>query len=192
VPTDITYANDFKEINKYCDRVRIMAYDQERIDLKLNAANTDPYAPVADVVWVEKVIVLAAQDIDKRKLVLGIPTYGYEWDMFADEDGDMRYSKLWSFNPGYALDVAGKLGLSPVRGASGEMMLTYPASQSPDPIIPLPNATRVMVWSDAEAIREKVELAKKLGIRGVAIFKIDGGQDPELWSALNTAHAISP
>ncbi|MDB5224419.1 MAG: Copper amine oxidase domain protein, partial [Candidatus Adlerbacteria bacterium] len=34
------------------------------------------------------------------------------------------------------------------------------------------------------AIKAKVDLAKKLGVRGVAIFKIDGGEDPAMWSVL--------
>jgi len=41
-----------------------------------------------------------------------------------------------------------------------------------------------MTWSDAEAIAEKVELARKLGVRGVAVFKFDGGEDPEMWEIL--------
>ncbi len=36
-------------------------------------------------------------------------------------------------------------------------------------------------WSDAVAIKDKVDLAKRLGIRGVSIFKIDGGADPAMW-----------
>ena len=41
-----------------------------------------------------------------------------------------------------------------------------------------------MVWSDAQAIKSKIDLAKKLGVRGVAIFKIDGGEDPAMWEIL--------
>ena len=185
IPSDIAYANDFKEINKYCDRVRIMAYDQGRIDLKLNKANSDPYVAVADINWVRKVMELAAVDIDRSKLLIGVPTYGYEYDMFPSVNGDgtMSYSRLWSFNPGYASDTAAALNITPTRGSSGEPMLTFPASLSTESI-PLPNATRVLVWDDAQAIQQKVDLALELGLRGVAIFKVDGGQDPNMWNAL--------
>jgi spore germination protein YaaH len=184
IPSDIEFANDFTEINKYCNRVRIMAYDQGRIDLKLNKENSDPYIPVADAQWVRKVMELASKEIDNEKLVIGVPTYGYEYDMFLDSDGDIRYSRLWSFNPGYAKETQDALGISPVRNSAGELFLTYPASQSLDPAIPLPNATRVMSWSDSEAIRQKIELAKELGLRGVAVFKFDGGEDQGVWSVL--------
>lgn len=186
IPKDIEYANDFGELNKHCDRVRIMTYDQERIDLKLNGENPNPYVAVADKRWVEKVMRLAALDIDKDKLLIGVPTYGYEYDTFPsrDDPSKIEYSRLWSFNPGYAAEVMAKLNLTPSRTSGGELSLVYPAAQSIDPSIPLLNATRVLVWSDAEAVRDKAELARSLGLRGVAVFKIDGGQDPNTFSVL--------
>src|SRR3989344_1224054 len=45
---------------------------------------------------------------------------------------------------------------------------------------------RMMVWPDAESVRQKVELAKRLGVRGISIFKLDGGQDPNIWNVLAT------
>lgn len=206
VPKDLSFANDFKQLNKYCDRVRIMAYDQQTIDLKLNKEadqKGEVYAPVADPRWVEKAMKLAAKDISKKKLVLGIPTYGYEYDVTAYADGYTN-DLLWSFNPGYALPIAAQHGIAPARNAAGEIWFSYnvpaqgttPSSQPKSASLAAETALaeakanntsrtfRVMWWSDAEAIRQKVELAKKLGLRGVAVFKIDGGEDPMMWEYL--------
>lgn len=189
IPAFIEYANDFSQMNQYCDRVRIMAYDQGRADLTLNDERDDPYVPVADVAWVEKVMRLAAEEIDPSKLSIGVATYGYEYDMFPKSSGSetIKYSRLWAFNPGYATATAETLGLQPIRNTAGEVFLTFPAHLSPEESIPLPNATRVLSWSDALAIEQKVTLAKKLGLQGVAIFKIDGGEDAGLWSVLENA-----
>ncbi len=91
----------------------------------------------------------------------------------------MQYSQLWSFNPGYATGIVTKLGIAPVRDKAGELTLSFSASKSPAPPIPLPNATRVLSWSDAESIRQKAELAVKYDLRGIAIFKID---EKTFWS----------
>ena len=42
----------------------------------------------------------------------------------------------------------------------------------------------ILWWSDAQAIADKIALARKLGVRGVSVFKIDGGADPNLWTVL--------
>lgn len=207
IPKDIEYANDFTAINKYCDRVRFMTYDQQTVDVKLGAAAEGPYGPVSDVRWVEKAIREAMKTIPKNKIVIGVPTYGYEWDVTAYADG-YTYDLLWSFNPRYGIELAQKHNITPARNEGGEMGFTYIPEHSTASIpivrtaISWPgnlvasaaaavaqaqntNVTfRMMTWSDAEAIDQKIELAKKLGVRGVAIFKIDGGGDPLMWDHL--------
>jgi len=209
VPATIEYANDFKEINKYCDRVRIMAYDQQTADWKLNEANPKPYAPLSDKAWVKKVMDLAAKDISKDKLVMGIPTYGHEYEITVNPTGPMGYKKLWSLNPVYATDTAKKERATASRAPHGEMRLAYVpktsaaykskakvpsgTSKADQPIelakahvkaTGKPAVVNVMWWHDAGAIKEKVQLAQSLGIRGVAIFKIDGGADQKMWDVL--------
>jgi spore germination protein YaaH len=189
LPDKLDYANDYVAINKYCDRVQIMTYDQGTIDLKLNtAANQKPYIPISDPKWVEKVMTLAAQTISKKKLVIGVPTYGYEYDLVPLQQG-YRYEMNWAFNPRYATDLAAELGLTPTRNTAGEMSFVYQATTTPAiagaaaAFPPL----RIAWWSDASSVKDKVALARKLGLAGIAIFKIDGGEDPKIWSVLPPA-----
>ncbi|MES2213940.1 MAG: glycosyl hydrolase family 18 protein [Patescibacteria group bacterium] len=183
-PKDV--ANDYKAINKYCDRVRIMAYDQGRVDQRLDQSNPGIYAPVADPQWVNKVVALAALDISKSKIILGIPTYGYEYAITAGGVGGYSYERLWAFNPLYALQIAAPLNIMPTRTSAGELSFNYypDASSTPWNGLRADLKTNTMVWSDAIAIKQKVDLAKKLGLKGVAVFKIDGGVDPLAWNYL--------
>jgi spore germination protein YaaH len=208
IPKDLEYANDFVAINKYCDRVRFMTYDQQTIDVRLGKEADDKkevYGPVADVRWVEKAIREAMKTIPKRKIMIGVATYGYEWDVKAYDDG-YQYDLLWTFNPRYGIELTEKHNIIPQRNLGGEMGITYipegSAMTLPRPVSAWPGnlvaaaalavastnntnmSFRMLTWSDAVAIRQKVELARRLGVRGVSVFKIDGGQDPGLWDAL--------
>lgn len=213
-PADATqYANDYAAINKYCDRVQLMTYDQETVDVPLNkAADGSPYIPIADPKWVESVVNLAAKTISKKKLEIGIATYGYEWQVTPLSVSGFRYDMQWAFNPRYATALAAALGIAPTRNSAGELSFTYApsaASAAAGGAAPaedsssgtgLPQATTtysdgsttpasagsydVLWWSDASAIAQKVALAEKLGVRGVAIFKLDGGEDQDLWNVL--------
>lgn len=195
------YANDFVAMNQYCDRVRFMTYDQQTADMKRNAeaeAAGQLYAPVADVVWVEKAIREAMKTISKNKIVMGVATYGYEWDVTTYADGH-TYDLLWSFGPNYATPIAAQYGITPTRQFSGELGFSYvpngTTSQIPNSAnvaaVALSTAQsnnsnhtfRYMVWQDAEAVKQKVDLARKLGIKGVAAFRLDGGQAVGFWEA---------
>ena len=211
IPPDAEiYANDFTAINKYCDRVKLMTYDQQGVDQLLAstaASSSTLYAPVADPAWVEKVVALTSKSIKLSKIEIGIPTYGYEYDVTAYANDQYLYDILWTFNPGYATQIEQQFGVAPTRAPWGEMELTYinsskgsstpPLSMSPYAGLAAAAAAstyatnsnghldfRMLVWPDAQAIAGKIALAKALGVRGVAIFKLDGGEDPGIWSVL--------
>jgi spore germination protein YaaH len=201
-PEATMYSNDYVAINKYCDRVRIMAYDQRTFDVKLNKAGEGPYIPVADIAWVEKVINLAAKDIKKSKLVIGIPTYGHEYAVTPLPNGTFTYTRKWAFNPQYAFDLIAKYHPTVTRNRAGEMSFTYvptdvaQSTLGTDPTTLEGSAStqtttaqgkpayNIVWWSDGKAIEQKIALAKKLGVKGVALFKIDGAQDQSLWEIL--------
>lgn len=197
------YANDYAEINKYCDRVRLMTYDQGTADVVLNKARFAPYIPVSDPGWVGKVIELTKQSIPAKKLVIGVATYGREYEMRSLGGNSYSYDYQWAFNPRYATDLAKELGITPKRNSAGELSFTYSPSQAEAPSASESTQTgtgntstetatnagvqngngavNIVWWSDAEAIKVHIEQAKAYGLKGVAIFKIDGGEDPAMW-----------
>jgi spore germination protein YaaH len=209
IPPDATvYANDFTQINKYCDRVKFMTYDQQGIDQQLAtaaASSSQLYAPVADPVWVTKVITLAKKSIKPNKILIGVPTYGYEYDVTAYAGNQYTYDIVGVFNPGYATQIMQQYGVQPTRNTSGELMLTFvPAGTSTLPVsssgasalfaataatayadaVNTHSTFRMLDWPDATSVAQKAQLAKDLGVRGIAIFKLDGGEDQGIWTVL--------
>lgn len=211
VPATIEYANDYKAIGTYCDRVEIMAYDQQRADIKLDAARQGaPYIPLSDVDWVEKVIKLAIQDIPPEKIMLGVPTYGHQYTVTVFPQWYKDYARVGSLNLPDALDLSKQYKVTPGRNAGGEMSFAYFPAASVFKILsglPVPQGTQrgfeaaaqallyanysgasaqfnVVWYSDAGAVERKVALAKKYGLRGIALFKIDGQEDQNIWNVL--------
>lgn len=212
VPNPLLYSNDFEVISDVCDTVEIMAYDQQRADLKLNEKRSGaPYIPVADVEWVEKVVKLALQDIPAEKIFLGVPTYGRHWDVTVAPNWYKDYKSVGALNLPDMLDVAKDYKVKPVRNSAGEMGFAYIPKSSTLKFpknLKIPKNTadgnkvaaqalayanktgetvtiRYASYSDAGAILQKIELAKDYGLRGIAMFKIDGEEDKKVWKFLD-------
>jgi spore germination protein YaaH len=171
----VEYANDYKMIGKSCDQVRIMAYDQGQDDANLvnqNKVNGNVYRPVADIEWVEK-------------LLIGVPTYGYKYEIIpASGTTGPRYPRVGSMNFNYISDLLTMLQMTPLRNSAGELSFTYATSTGVNGE-QFGEWKQFLVWySDSQAIADKVRLAKLYKLAGIAIFKIDGGQDPTLWTML--------
>ncbi|MEK7462452.1 MAG: glycosyl hydrolase family 18 protein [Patescibacteria group bacterium] len=211
VPAKVEYSNDYKVINSECDWVEIMAYDQQRADIKLNEERKGvPYMPVADKDWVEKVIQMAVKDIDENKIMLGVPTYGRAWDVAVAPEWYRDYTRVAGLNHPRIMELS-KIYKSKIgRTAGGEATISYfPKDYALGKIIqktvkkapkgtpkgfePVARAlkyatdknqevsVRFVTWSDATAIKDKLNLVNKYNLRGTAIFKVDGEEDPKIW-----------
>ncbi len=214
VPKNLEYSNDYEAINKYCDWVEIMTYDQQRADIKLNDQRRGvPYMPVADKAWVEKVVKLAVEDIDPDKIMLGVATYGRAWDVTVAPDWYKDYTKVATLNQPRIMELS-KIYKSKIgRTAGGEAVITYfPEDYALGKVIKkavkkAPKGTpkgfeaagqalkyatdknqevsvRFVTWSDATAIKDKIKLAEKYNLKGLAIFKADGEEDQKIWKLI--------
>jgi len=199
------YAENYTVLNRYCDEVRVMAYDQQTIDIKLNAVkgNGQLYAPVADPAWVKKVIAETVKWVNPRKVMLGIPTYGYEYQV-SWQGGITTYERVRSFTFFDAMDRAESMGIEPVRNNAGELNFTYASSThiNVSPVListvasafvptalaagpnPLAPTTFFVSFPDAQSELDKVALAKQYNLRGVIFFKADGTMDPAIFDEL--------
>jgi len=184
---DVAFANDYTVLNKYCDQVRIMAYDQGTIDVQLVASKgtSQLYSPVADPDWVAKIVALAAKDIAPSKIVLGIPTYGYMWGLTMGTNGQWQYDRLRAINYDEAMALAQTVGATPKRNNAGELSYSYVATTTTDgTFTPITPQLRFVDFTDGPAVADKVALAHKMKIGGVVLFKADGEGDPTQWAAL--------
>lgn len=212
IPATIAYANDYETIADVCDRVNIMAYDQQRADIAENDANKGaPYIPVSDVDWVRKVLDITLDTIPADKVVLGIPSYGHEYEVLVTPQQYAEYRRVSAYNIPSIENKMDDKNATAGRASSGELAFTYLGlgKQSPQHIagytIPRntpkhleaaarslaytnatgqPSVFNYVTWSDAEAMKDKIDLAQEFGLRGVVFFKIDGQEDEDVWEEL--------
>ena len=163
------WANDFRVLDKVCDQVRIMAYDRWSIDAA-GRNNTGPRLPShAGRKWVEEVVKYSVSRIDRKKLYLGVATYGWEFEERKRNSRSLyRRVRARSYT-----DLADRLGAGKANGA-----------RRPGGELQVRNGNRLVVMPDAQTIEDRISLARRRRLRGVVLFKMDGQEDPQMWRVL--------
>jgi spore germination protein YaaH len=180
-PIDSRYSKVTKEILAKIE----YSYDQIDGDVQLVTANKrELYRPVADITWVKKVLTLTMRDIPASKIVVGVATYGYKYEYTTSADGSIAYRKIGSMNYKYAEELATSLGIKPIRNKAGELQFSYSTTTDLSNKTPGTAKNYFITYSDSGAIKEKIRIAKLYKTGGVAIFKIDGAQDPKIFEVI--------
>lgn len=210
VPAVLQRANNYPVIGVVCDRIQIMAYDQQRADLTLNDTRKgEPYIPLADKAWVEKMVkyTVEHEGLPAAKIMLGIPTYGHNYMVTVAPDWFKEYGRIGALNPPDIEELQDEYDVEPGRTEGGELAFTYFHKNTPFNILnqlPTPEGTRkgmeaaakallfanatgmevsirMITYADAGAAEDKIKIAEKYGLRGVAVFKWDGEEDENIW-----------
>jgi spore germination protein YaaH len=153
-----TLAYSYQLLGEVADQVRVMTYD--------HSWSGSEAGPVAPLDWVSSVIDYAVERVPADKLMLGVPTYGYDW---VGTRGEVVSAVE-------AVELADEVGAEPVWDeASGSWTFGYER-----------DGEQHTVWyEDARSLSAAQDLAAEAGLRGVAIWQL-GGEDPEVWPALAT------
>jgi len=162
-------AHDYKAHGEIVDFVIIMTYEW-------GWSGGPPYA-VAPVDLVEDVIRYATSVIPSRKIVMGMPLYGYDWPLPYMPGG--KWARRLS--PQDAIRIAAE------RGAT----IRFDAqTQSPTYRYYGDNTIQHEVWfEDARSVRAKLLLVNKYDLRGVSYWLL-GLSFPQNWLVLSDMYNI--
>lgn len=135
---------DYAKIGEIADEVILMTYDEHWF-------KGEP-GPIASYPWVEKALNYAISKIPKEKILLGVANYGYDWASTGNKvvtaDSVKRLQTIYG----------GKI---------------YWSDYYKEAYYQYEDGVKHQVWFENEySLKYKLDLARKLGIEGVALWRL--------------------
>ena len=147
---------NLQDLSGYNDFIALMAYD-------LHFA-TSKAGPISPIDWVEEAVNNALKYIPSSKLIVSIPTYGYDWPD-GDEGNDITFEEAV---------VTAKESEGDIDFDNDYYNLDYDYYDD--------NEHRHQVWfSDAATCFNTMRLAADYNTAGVALWRL-GGEDKRIWN----------
>jgi spore germination protein len=152
-------AYSYQMVGQAADQMRVMTYD--------HSWSTSEAGPVAPVHWVQDVVDYAVERVPPEKLMLGVPTYGYDW--VGTQGINLSATD--------AVALAEEVGAEPTwDDVAAAWTFRYER-----------DGEQHTVWyEDARSLERKQQIAVDEGLRGVAIWSL-GGEDPQVWTSVAAA-----
>jgi spore germination protein YaaH len=173
---------DWTRIAQYADEIRVMAYDYTWQSAPLSG-------PIAPLSWHEQIIQYGLTQVPADKLVLAIHLYSYEKFIEKDEPGAYRTDLLqftvdWKANKGepnrsraYTYETIQKIyrenTILSDESVEGERVIRYSKLNEDTGKF----EDRITVYIDPEGVQQRVDLAKKYNLGGVAFWRLGGEGD---------------
>ena len=151
---------DYQTLGQAADYIHVMTYDQ-------NGPWGDP-GPIAGLPWVEQVLKYAISHIPAEKLMLGVPAYGYDWNVTTKQGQAVPWKSIPKL-------VQTTKAVPKWDEASQSPYLTYTE----------PDGSNHVVWyENNRSIQLKSELVIKYNLAGVFMWRL-GLEDEEFWKVLS-------
>ena len=148
---------DYPAIGQAVDEVIIMTYEEHW--------PASPPGSVASLPWVTEMMNYAVATIPRQKIYMGIPLYGYDW---AEGGG----AKAIGYNR--AIELARRHGAplqwDPIQHSTYFRYGTM-------------GVRHTVYFEDPRSLKEKLDLALSMGIRGVALWEMNISY-PQAWEVI--------
>ena len=162
-------AHDYRAHGQIVDFVIIMTYEW--------GWSGGPPMAVAPLNEVRKVINYAVSVIPRKKIMMGMPLYGYDWTLPYEPGGEFAES----IGPLEAVVRAAKVGA----------VIKYDLkSQSPTYNYFKNRVAHVVWFEDPRSVAAKYKLVSEYGLRGVSFWTL-GNPFPQNWYILNNMFRIT-
>lgn len=168
-----------KEIGKIADYLVLMAYDFHYAGSYL----AGPVAPVGGEGKVREYDINTAlretlNVVSPRKVILGIPLYGYEWETISDKPGTPTI-------PGGGATASNRRITELLKSCSNCVRGFDELAQQPYIVFPDSDDYHQIYYEDEKSIQAKLGLAKEYQIAGVALWAL-GYEGENLLNPLKT------
>jgi spore germination protein YaaH len=167
IDDDWPYPFDYAALGEDADLLQLMTYDQ-------HGPWSEP-GPVSGADWVESCVAYAVSLVDPAKLLIGLPAYGYDWNLTASDPESWTYSAT-SFPWG---------GIAALLARPGATEGWDTASQSPF-VTYIERGHRHEAWHEnAASLRAKTALIAKYHLAGLSMWSL-GQEDANFWSTVSS------
>lgn len=177
-------AFDYPALGAALDEMYVMAYDEHY--------RLGPPGPIASLPWTEKVVRYAISVVPTKKLVLGVPGYGYDWPSSSSQPAT-------SGAEGAAGGGSGNSGARSVPGRTADALLSRNQARVDwDPLMGEDVAvygnaseTHTVWFPDQRSLEAKLALAQKYNLKGVALWRL-GLEPASYWQPFAAWRTLPP
>lgn len=183
----------WKQLGPHVDRLRIMAYDYSTGQSRWNpAVKSQGDGAIAPMQWVQRIVDYAVSVVDPAKVWLGVPAYGRNWVTgvtgTCPTSGEVPNLERVTWTSKEVNAKLTELAVTPTvsryHSIHKERNLIYTRTfngTNNAGVARSCTVTRTVWWQDARSHYDRLMVARKAGMAGIAVWRLNG-EDAEMWT----------